>query len=334
MPYYINIQKESDTLCKDKCIAKNKIMCYVNKMYQKLIRFIRKPHKVQRLYEKIINIPYIIRCKSLIRQVRNAPFEYGVSKVKRKQKIILSLTSYPARFSSIYLSLKSLLLQTLKPDKIILWLDCPENELSEEVKFFEQFGVDIRFVNSNLKPHTKYFYALQEYKDDLVITIDDDIIYPNNLIETLIDKHDEYPDCVCARRVHKKMYDKNQKLLPYNSWGDKYKKEKKPSYELMATGVGGVLYPPNALDSRAFDEKMIQKYSLNADDVWLHWMELLNGTKVVWVPNKLQTPPNTENSQETGLRSDNVENKRNDVYIKNMMNLFSEEINQKLNILN
>ena len=46
----------------------------------------------------------------------------GVEEPSRQQKIIVSLTSYPKRFRYLHLTVKSLLLQTVKPDKIILYL--------------------------------------------------------------------------------------------------------------------------------------------------------------------------------------------------------------------
>ena len=41
---------------------------------------------------------------------------------RRGSKDIVSLTSYPKRFRYLHLTVKSLLLQTVKPDKIILYL--------------------------------------------------------------------------------------------------------------------------------------------------------------------------------------------------------------------
>lgn len=47
----------------------------------------------------------------------------GVEEPSRQQKIIVSLTSYPKRFRYLHLTVKSLLLQTVKPDKIICTLE-------------------------------------------------------------------------------------------------------------------------------------------------------------------------------------------------------------------
>ena len=41
---------------------------------------------------------------------------------KREKKIIATLTTYPARINCVHLAIKSIMLQTYKPDRIILWL--------------------------------------------------------------------------------------------------------------------------------------------------------------------------------------------------------------------
>jgi len=55
--------------------------------------------------------------------VYTAPNENALNRRERKTRIIVSLTSYPERFAHIHTALKSIMLQTVKPDKIIVWLD-------------------------------------------------------------------------------------------------------------------------------------------------------------------------------------------------------------------
>ena len=271
-----------------------------------------------------------MRCARLVSFVKNAPLSYGLNNSQqRRQKVIVSLTSYPARFSSIYLCLKSLLLQSAKPDKIILWLDCDKSQVTGQMKSLEQYGLEIVCEVEDLKPHKKYFYSMQKFPNDIIITVDDDVIYPSDLVASLMQKHAEFPDCVCARRVHKITFGEDKKINPYSKWIDKCKKELAPSYFLMPTGVGGVLYPPNCLDKCAFDKELIKSRCLMADDIWLKTMELLNGTKVAWVKNNILTPPYTERSQETALYLDNVHQNKNDEYMRNMLELYGEELKTK-----
>jgi len=46
----------------------------------------------------------------------------GITSDKREQKLIVRLTSIPDRINRVFLTIESLLQQSLKPDQIILWL--------------------------------------------------------------------------------------------------------------------------------------------------------------------------------------------------------------------
>lgn len=261
--------------------------------------------------------------QALIRKVAECPIQYGLYCGKaREQKIILSLTSYRGRFETIIHTLKSLILQSVKPDKIIVWLDVEEaGELTEEMQKYTQFGVEYRYKEEKIRSHRKYFYALQEFPNDIVITVDDDLIYPSDLVESLLASYMKYPDCVCARRVHK-ITKKNNKIERYADWFYEYRFETKPSNLLCATGGAGSLYPPKCLPQETFDVDKIMKYCLSADDIWLKFMEVNQGTKVVWTPNRLVNPPIIEGSQVNALNYQNTWNGGNDKCINNLIKLY------------
>ena len=148
------------------------------------------------------------------------------------------------------------------------------------------------------------------------------MIYSGDVRETLIKTHKRYPKAVCARRVHKITKNADDTIAAYNDWLGEYSGCVIPSHELVATGVGGVLYPPHCLYEKAFDEKLITDLSLKADDIWLKFMELLNGTYVVWAPCRIPMPELIEKEQKTSLKSENVAQNRNDVYFANVQNYF------------
>lgn len=251
--------------------------------------------------------------------VKLSPLKYGINmEESRKTKIILSLTTYNKRYETINLTLKSLLLQTIKPDRIIVWLDedTPENEITPYMRELEQYGVEYRHTTLGLKPHNKYFHAMQEFPNDIIITVDDDIIYPPNTIEVLMKTHEKYPHAVCTRRAHLITLDKNGNLKKYKEWKYEYRRLKTPSYLLCATGVAGTLYPPHTLPPEAFNVENIKKYCHNADDIWLKIMEVKNGIKVVWAENHLVLPKGAKDSQQYTLCEKNVIGGENDTYIQ------------------
>ena len=245
------------------------------------------------------------------------------------EHIVISLTTYHARFGSVCHTIKTLLNQTLKPNRICVYLDCNESDITDEMRSLIEHGVEYRFGCEDLKPHKKYYFAFKEFPESLVITVDDDVLYPADTIETLYRSYKNHPDCISARRVHKMVFGDNGEVMPYNNWVYECKTETEPSHLLFPTGVGGVLYPPHCLDGRVFDKALIKEKCLNNDDVWLKTMALLAGTKTVWVANPCVLPPFVEGSQDVGLCYANRNNCKNDVWIANMHAIFGKEILEK-----
>lgn len=103
----------------------------------------------------------------------------------RKTRIIASLTSFPQRIPSVFLTIKSLMLQSVKADRIVLWLAQSQfNGIPDILRSLIERGLTVRFCD-DLRSHKKYFYALQEqHSDEVVITYDDDIIYEHDSIKS------------------------------------------------------------------------------------------------------------------------------------------------------
>jgi hypothetical protein len=247
----------------------------------------------------------------------------------RDEKIIVSMASYRNRYNNIIISLKSLILQSVKPDKIIVWLDdeTEENKITNEMKLLEDYGVEYRYTEGGLKAHKKYFYVMQEFSEACIITVDDDLIYSRNMIKSLLKYHEMYPDEICARRVHKMTFDSHNKIKSYVDWEYECRTQRNPSFRLFATGGAGTLYPPNSLPKETYDIISIKSMCLNADDIWLKFMELLNHKKVVWVKNNYVMPKEIENSQKQALNYSNVLLGENDKYIAQLCDKYKDILN-------
>ena len=272
---------------------------------------------------------YVLPNRYVIKRTQKSLLQYGLNQDEyRDEKVIVSLTSYPDRFDKIFLCLKSLLLQDYKPDRIIVWLgsDTQQSDITKEMLSLKEFGVEYRFDNIlNLRPHKKYFYAIQEFPNDIVITVDDDSVYPENTISSLMKSYQKHPSAVSARRVHLMTYDKRGNLLPYRYWKYEYRKLREESKSLLAVGVGGILYPPHTFDTRAFDIEQIQALCLGADDIWLKCMELLRGVNVVWVPSFFSHPPAL--TSKSSLGESNVGTGKNDRYLAQMAKAYGINLN-------
>ena len=249
----------------------------------------------------------------------------------KPKKIIVSMTSYPARISGVAQVLETILNQTLMPDEIILWLADSQfpgrlNDLPKDlIKILEDGKITLRWCE-DLKSHKKYFYTFKENPDAIVITVDDDILYRLDLVETLYQSYLEHPDSVSAFRAHLMVATKSG-VLPYNKWPkevDNYVSV--PSLLLCATGVSGILYPTALFKDvwEMLDEETIRRTCLDADDLWLKAMELMAGIPVV-VPEEINPVTHIPGSQEIGLFHYNLKNGGNDIQLKNIQ----EEIDRR-----
>lgn len=277
---------------------------------------------IQGLFKRTIRF---FPSRLIIKKNKNRPFRYGLNETKREKRVIISMTSFKPRFKNICQCLKSLLYQTVKPDRIVVWFgsDVTEDMLTDEMRDLEQYGIEYHFDNSqNLMPHKKYFYAMQEEPESIVITVDDDAVYSEDLVSSLLKSYKKNPGCISARRVHKITRNPDGSIASYRNWKKEYTLTTKPSFDLMAVGVGGVLYPPNCLCKEAFDAEKIQKYALRADDIWLKYMETLNHVPVVWVRCSMPHPPSLEGIQ--SLNSANVEGDNNDVVIQLLHGIYGD----------
>ena len=225
-------------------------------------------------------------------------------------EVIISLTSFPARIGCLPEVLDSLLRQTVRADRIILWLaeeQFPGREKDLPAGLMEMFSgcdtLQLRWCD-DLRPHKKYYYTMKENPDSIVITVDDDVYYAADMVETLLDSYAVFPYAVSAMRAHKIVTDDSGAIAPYSQWIKEYNLTGIPSLALCATGVGGVLYPPHTLPEELFNTERIRETCLNADDLWLKAMEVINHVPVVVAapPKKLQT---IDDSQKEALWKQN-----------------------------
>ena len=234
---------------------------------------------------------------------------------KKDNEYIVSLTSYPKRIGTVHITIKSLLQQSFKADKVILWLsqeEFPNKEadLPQALMDLQKQGLTIGWCK-NLKSYNKLLPSLQAYPDAVIITVDDDGIYAHNWLEILVDSYTSNPRCIHAQRADK-IAIQDGKVLPYRKWLNHNKlHDTKPSYLLLAAGVAGTLYPPHCFNDNIFDlDKMLELCPAN-DDVWFWGNAILNGIRTHFVANALQDPEHIEGTQEGGLW--NTHNKFNDV---------------------
>lgn len=229
-------------------------------------------------------------------------------------KLIVSFTSFGDRLKhDVDIMIESILNQTKKPDVIIMTIykDDITNISEKIVNLIQQKKVILQIAKEDLKPHLKYFYTMINYRNDIIITVDDDHIYPNTLIEELYNSYLKYPSCISCRRMHK-----INKNLPYKQWKFEVKDDK-PVYDTLPTGVGGILYPPNILKLTFNNIEEIKK-CIKADDIYLKYLEYMYHIPVIYAPNKSSMGKNINSVYEKHNRlcDSNVTKNGNDYYLK------------------
>lgn len=294
---------------------------------------------MKKIYNKIRKGYYLIK-ENIFNYYKNIKFKLidlkkkkkGINETDfdRKKKIIVSLTSIPSRFDKLALCIETIMEQTMKPDKIILYLglNAKNIKLPKELVKMQKRGLEIEYrEDKNLKPHTKYFYSMQEYPDDIIITFDDDILYNKNVIKKLYNSYLKYPEAVSCMRAHKITFDENKKIEKYNNWKYEYngKEALIPNNFLLATGVGGVLYPPHCMIKETFNLENIHELSLNTDDLWLKVMQIKGDIKVAKATKKNYHLYVIKNTQKIALCKSNVEQCQNDESMKKLINYYNIE---------
>ncbi|MDR0449404.1 MAG: glycosyltransferase [Rickettsiales bacterium] len=212
----------------------------------------------------------------------------------KEPKIIASMTSFPAAVGFAARALRSVLNQSVKPDKVVLYLTASQfpggkipAELTALKKEYKNF--EVRFYEENIRSYTKLIPALKDFPDDIIITFDDDILYPRGVIAALLRHHKKYPRAVIGNRIRRARFGADGRLIPHLKW-KVYKSLRffylstRPRLVNHITGVAGALYPPHIFPKEVFDSKTFMEIAPSVDDVWFWLMAVKNGVGTAPVP--------------------------------------------------
>jgi hypothetical protein len=243
--------------------------------------------------------------------------EYSLRPTKKTDgRLIVSLTSFPARINKVWMVVETILRQTYKPDMIILWLSKEQfptlNDLPHNLLRMQKRGLQIELRDGDLRSHKKYYYTLKEYPKDIMITVDDDVFYNTNIVEYLMKSYSKYPDSVCCNHSHI-IGLSGGKIMPYRTWIHNENTNEVPAADIIPIGIGGVLYPADILCSEVLNETALKANCFMGDDIWLKVMALLNGKYTIQTQyHSIYLP--IQNIHNRTLASKNIQN-GNDIQI-------------------
>jgi hypothetical protein len=229
--------------------------------------------------------PFLARAATRLRNAAARPWLAGRWLLRRPGArhglpgpLVVSLTSHPPRFADLGLTLRSLLTQSVAPDRIVLWLgEGARERLPPEVEALAG-EVDIR-TTRDIGPYTKIIPALRAFPDAFIATADDDTCYRPRWLEELVRAWDGDRRHVLCHRAHRIAFAADGTPGPYGEWVQEVRGPAS-GRDLLPTGVGGVLFPPGSLAADACDEPTFLALSPRADDLWLWAMACRAGSRI------------------------------------------------------
>jgi len=292
-----------------------------------------KYRQLRKAFEHALKMEMVVNNRLCIHHYHQSALSSQDVGIEPESSVVVSLTTHSKRIFEVYLTIESILQQTLKPSRIILWLgvdEFTEDDIPLVLKKQVKRGLEIRYCD-DLRSYTKLVPTLQLLPEATIITIDDDYIYPFDFIERLVYTHRQFPQCVCYYKGGRMGLDNGGKVLPYLQWVDD-EAEYTPSCLNFGAGVGGVLYPSGSFHADVTDASLFRRYAPMADDIWFKAMTLLHDIEYVKVPLECTSEwkfISLENTQDIGLYLRNVRENKNDVQIRQTFDRYQIETRLK-----
>ncbi len=238
---------------------------------------------------------------------------------KPQVPVVVSLTSIPSRLATLDIVVAGLLEQSFQPQLIVLWLnESLKSNLPVRLENLQGDIFKIRYCEGT-SSYRKLLPSLRAYSNSIIVTCDDDMIYPSNWLENLYECYLGNKNCVISQVGRLIERGSNGDLKSYKSWP--FMRMTCSKKNLLPIGYGGVLYPVNTFDERVFDEQLYMKLSPKADDLWFKAMAYLNGKTACCASEKARPLPIIR-SQKISLNSTNIGDDRNRNQWKALCNHF------------
>lgn len=233
---------------------------------------------------------------------------------------VISFTSFPGRIKNTWRVVENMMHQTNADGQYTLNLYLSKQQFPNELldlplKLRKQIsrGLNVWFYEDDLRAHKKYYYAFYQFPYKNIITIDDDLIYQNNIISELIEANKKYPDIIISQRAREICSQKS-----YIYWPLIYKKNCLLN-NVLTTNGGGTLFPPKCYRKEIFDKETFCDICKYADDLWISLLCRLQNSSVYYIGNNVECVDIIQ-SQKQSLRSinNNKIKNENDTQIANL----------------
>ena len=289
---------------------------------------------IERVVRKIVNALERAYCKRLkVNALKAAQPDCR----NCNEPVIVSLTTFPARIDYVHLAIMSLLNQTVKPERIILWLASEQFrdvKIPDTLKDLCRYGLEIRYCEEDILAHKKYYYAMRTFPEHIIVTYDDDIIYPEDSLKKLLIMHRNHPNAIICNRG-REIEIHTDTVAPYRYWKVSGKiPAGVPTHRVMASTGAGTLYPPHCMPEETFDLEKIRELALTADDLWMKVMSIKGGIPVVKAQTRNKALCISTNYQKEKLANINVTQNMNEYILLDLLQQYPETRQALLNNVN
>ncbi len=201
--------------------------------------------------------------------------------------ITVSLSTIPSRIEKIYPALKSLMDQTMPPRRI--YLAIPPFSIREKKAYLipealrNCTAIQIIDARKDWGPATKLIPALchpSTKPDDIILTADDDNIYPEEFVETFWRYSQKLPNAALSLR--------GAPMSKSLRWKDcrafKGTAISQPAAVEIITGCGGILVKSKFFAADFFDYDQAPAQAFFVDDIWVSGNLAKNGIPRYVIP--------------------------------------------------
>lgn len=203
------------------------------------------------------------------------------SSITGETEVDVSITTYGVRTRRVWRTLETIGRGTSLPRSVVLWHEdaAVVRNPPPQLRRLTKRGLQIRHC-LDYGPHKKYYpHVLHGDLDCPLVTADDDVLYPRSWLAGMVEVY--RPDQVAAYRAHI-MSDG-----PYSTWP--LCEGTTPSENILATGVSGVIYPPDVLMALRSRQDAFLQVCPRADDFWLHYAAVATGVMIRQVSDSAAT---------------------------------------------
>lgn len=240
------------------------------------------------------------------------------AKATNGPRVVISLTTLPSRIGRLRPVIHSLVDQDLPADEIVLAL--PRVSRREQVGYdvpawlAEHPHVRILPCDTDWGPATKLIPAVTSQTDDrtLVIAVDDDNVYPRDMVSTFLSWHERFPDAALGYR--------GWSLPASLRWQDTdtlYATSLPAAEQVdVVTGTWGIMVQPRFFDQGLLDYDAYPREAFFVDDIWFNGHLARAGVER-WVIPARYPPLPTSASWVNGLCfEENADGTKNNIVIR------------------